>query len=118
MPYLGPETDGLAEILQRFGHELRRCRLQAGLSQMMLAERSGVSQSTISRLERGRAPQAAIMKVMLMSQALGRSLPLGFCPHDHGCAWERLDAHGRPVRAPLRERDWVLATGLPIPEDD
>lgn len=54
MPYLMPEDQRDRALLQRFGIELRRCRLAAGLSQVALAERSGVSQSTISRLEDGR----------------------------------------------------------------
>jgi transcriptional regulator with XRE-family HTH domain len=118
VPYLGPETEGLVAILQRFGQELRRCRMQAGMSQTMLADEAGVSQSTISRLERGRAPQAAMVKLVLLGEVLGHRLPLAFCPHDHGCAWERLDAVGRPVRSPALQPDWWLATGLPMPEDD
>ncbi len=98
MPYLGPETPGLGEMLRQFGAELRRCRYQAGWSQAQLAERSAVSQSTISRLERGKAPAAAMIKLVLLSDTLGYRFPLGFCPHDHACAWERLDEHGTPLR--------------------
>ena len=103
MPYRRPETAGLAEMLQRFGVELRRCRMDAGLSQSRLAEESGVSQSTISRLERGKAPAAAMLKLVLLSDALDNSFPLGYCPHDHTCAWGRLDADGMPTggRSPV-----------------
>jgi transcriptional regulator with XRE-family HTH domain len=84
-------------MLRRFGAELRRCRLQAGISQMQLANRSGVAQSTISRLERGRVPGASMSKLVQLSDVLGRYLPFGYCPHNHVCTWDRLDADGRPV---------------------
>lgn len=95
VPYQPAETTGIQEFLRRFGAELRRCREQAGLSQMMLAERSGVAQSTISRLERGLAAHAAMYKLVLLIAALGRRLPLAYCPHEHQCTWSRLDADGR-----------------------
>ena len=97
MPYQGPETPGLAGLLRQFGAELRRCRIHAGFSQTQLAERSGVSQSTISRLERGKAPMAAMLKLVLLSATLGYRFPLAYCPHDHSCAWERLDENGAPI---------------------
>lgn len=55
-----------------------------------------VSQSTISRLERGLAPHVAVYKLVMLSATLGARLPLAFCPHQHGCVWERLDARGVP----------------------
>ncbi|MFM9105861.1 MAG: ATP-binding protein [Chloroflexota bacterium] len=57
----------------RFGELLRRWRVRAGLSQEDLAERSGVSLSTVSGLERGRrrAPQPGSAK--LLADALGLS---------------------------------------------
>jgi len=97
MPYRRPETPGLADLLRRFGMELRRCRQQAGWSQTQLSERSGVSQSTISRLERGKAPAAAMVKLVYLSDALEYYFPLGYCPHGHDCAWKRLDHDGLPV---------------------
>ena len=57
-----------------------------------------ISGITISRLERGKAPAAAMIKLVLLSDTLGYRFPLGFCPHDHACAWERLDEHGTPLR--------------------
>jgi hypothetical protein len=33
-------------------------------------------------------------------------LPLAFCPHDHRCGWERLDASGAPIRRPLPGDGW------------
>ena len=97
MPYQGPETDHLASLSLQFGRQLRRCRLLAGMSQTRLAEASGVSQSTISRLERGLAPKATMIKLLLLGDVLARHLPLAFCPHDHTCTWQRLDEHGMPT---------------------
>ena len=112
MPYQGPESASQQEMMRRFGMELRRCRLQAGHSQSSLAELSGVSQSTISKLERGMAPRAALRMIVQMSATLGLRLPLAFCPHDHHCAWERLDANGVPIRSPVPiEREWWFRGG-------
>jgi transcriptional regulator with XRE-family HTH domain len=95
MPYQRPQDERDDRILRRFGLELRRCRLSAGLSQMVLSDRSGVSQSTISRLENGKAASAAMFKLVRLSDAMGGGLPLAFCPHDHACAWQGLDEDGR-----------------------
>jgi transcriptional regulator with XRE-family HTH domain len=98
MPYQRPEDDRDVRMLRRFGLELRRCRIYAGLSQVELSARSGVSQSTISRLENGKASSAAMFKIVLIGDAMGRGLPLAFCPHDHHCTWPRLNENGTPSR--------------------
>ena len=95
MPYLIPEDKHDRTLLQRFGVELRRCRLASGLSQVALAERARVSQSTISRLENGRAPAASVLKLVRLGDTLGSFFPLGFCPHTHHCSWVRLLEDGR-----------------------
>ena len=71
-----------------FGRYLRRARRIAQLSQTRLAELSGLSQSTISRLERALAPSVGVDRLVLLGQALGRALPLGLCPHEHDCPWQ------------------------------
>lgn len=109
MPYQRPEDQQDMELLRRFGVELRRCRLYAEVSQVTLAGRSGVSQSTISRMEHGKASSAAMFKLVRLSAAVGNGLPLGFCPHDHHCAWDRLDADGLPSRnrGPIVSEDYL-----------
>jgi transcriptional regulator with XRE-family HTH domain len=94
-------------MLRRFGTEFRRCRIYAGLSQVVLAERSGVSQSTISRIERGKASSAAMFKLVRISHAMGDRFPFAFCPHPHYCAWNRLDEDGvhSRNRAPIVSED-------------
>lgn len=70
------------------GRYLRRSRRYAQLTQRALAADGGLSQTMVSRLERGNAPAAPIQTFLRASAALGRLFPLGFCPHDHGCAWQ------------------------------
>ena len=41
------------DIRRRFGTNLRRCRLAAGLSQEEVAERMGVDRAHVSSMERG-----------------------------------------------------------------
>lgn len=78
---------------------------------MMLAERSGVAQSTISRLERGLVPRAAMVKIVLLASSLGRRLPLAYCPHEHNCAWSRLDVNGNRMESLVDVDIDVLALG-------
>lgn len=115
MPYQRPEDERDRQLLRRFGTEFRRCRIYAGLSQVVLAERSGVSQSTISRLERGLASSAAMFKLVRISDSMGDGFPFAFCPHPHYCAWNRLDEDGvhSRSRAPIVSEDYIrtLRTG-------
>ena len=67
MPYVPGDTGYIDGLLRDFGAELRRCRETANLSQNQLAERSGVSQSTISRMERGLAARAALWKLIMLA---------------------------------------------------
>ena len=102
MPYQRPEGEIDHALLRRFGIEFRRCRLYAGLSQVALAERSGVSQSTISRIERGKASSASLIKLVRISDAMLDGFPFGYCPHPHFCPWNRLDEDGRASVDPRR----------------
>jgi DNA-binding XRE family transcriptional regulator len=73
--------------LRTFGGCLRRGRHCAGLSQQRLADLAGVSQTLVSRLERGRAPHVSLSRVLAIQHVLGACLPLGICPHEHDCLW-------------------------------
>ncbi|MGI8867534.1 MAG: ATP-binding protein [Mycobacteriales bacterium] len=55
----------------RFGSELRRLRQAAGLSQELLAERSGLSVDAIAALERGRRRHPRLATIRLLADALG-----------------------------------------------
>ncbi len=75
------------------GRYFRRSRLYADMSQQTLADKAGVSQSMVSRLERGVAPGMDFHRFVDMCLVVGRLFPIGACPHDHLCAWQ-------PVRPP------------------
>ena len=68
------------------GRRFRNGRLQAGISQRRLAARAGVSQSLISRLERGLATGTSAERLIRIATAIGPYFPFGHCPHDHRCA--------------------------------
>jgi hypothetical protein len=93
-----------AEELDRlaaFGRFVKRARQCAGISQQRLADLSGVSQSVISRCERGQAPRLALERVLAIQAVLGGCLPMGVCPHDHNCIWQpRADGDDRFLRRP------------------
>ena len=70
-----------------FGARMRFGRMQAGISQRRLADLTGVSQSVISRLERGVATGIGLIYVVAIGMALGPDFPFGFYPHDDRCKW-------------------------------
>ena len=82
-------------LLLAFGQYVKRSRYLALMSQTQLAQASGVDQGAISRLERALAPAMNIERVVHLAAAMGRAFPLGYCPHEHWCQWQRA-----PDRAP------------------
>ena len=74
---------------QVIGARFRNGRVKAGLSQRRLAALAGVSQSTISRMERGLILGMRFEAAIRIAAAIGPSLPFGACPHqqEHGCGW-------------------------------
>ncbi|MFN8520311.1 MAG: helix-turn-helix domain-containing protein [Chloroflexota bacterium] len=73
--------------LTMLGAAVRMCRRQRGWSQRELEERSGVDQTTVSRIERGRVRGTQLIKLAWIAWALDDAMPLGGCPHDHRCAF-------------------------------
>ncbi len=59
----------------------------AGLSQREVAWRAGLSQSLVSRLERGLATGTTAERLIRIAEAIGPSFPFGFCPHHTNCAY-------------------------------
>lgn len=47
------DTNKDAEVRRRIGNEIRAARARARLTQMQLAEKSGISRATIARYEAG-----------------------------------------------------------------
>ncbi|WP_380161015.1 helix-turn-helix domain-containing protein [Kineococcus sp. R86509] len=69
-----PGVDGVTFTTgAQVGRWLRGLRLQAGLTQDQLSERTGVSQRYISELERGRT-NVTLSRLFLVASALGASL--------------------------------------------
>lgn len=86
------------DIRRVFGSNLRRYRLEAGLSQEAVAERMGVDRAHVSSMERGQQ-NVTLLTVWHTAQALGRR------------AAELLDENGaviagshKIVKAPRRKR--------------
>ena len=80
------------------GERFRLGRRQAGPSQRRVADRSGISQSEISRLERGKTPGMSAYRVFAIALALGNRFPFGTCPHQHRCVYST----DKPIIDPLR----------------
>lgn len=74
--------------LVEFGRNVRRARRIIGLSQQRVADRAQISQSMLSRLERGLAPAMPTEALVRLGRVLGGAFPLGTCPHDHDCPWQ------------------------------
>jgi transcriptional regulator with XRE-family HTH domain len=60
---------------------VREARAQAGLSQRALAERAGVAQSEIARIENGRQ-EPSFPRLQQLLRAAGFDLRLELVPHD------------------------------------
>jgi DNA-binding XRE family transcriptional regulator len=72
------------------GARFRNGRNQAGLSQRRLADKAGISQSVVSRFERGLVRKMSAERIVRLALALGPKFPFGCCPHDDGCPWPRV----------------------------
>ena len=78
------------------GARFRNGRRQAGLTQRQLADIAGISQSVVSRFERGHVRRMSAERIVRMALALGPRFPFGCCPHDDGCPWPR-EVNQRPT---------------------
>lgn len=90
------------------GRYLRRARSYAQKTQQQIADESGVSQSMVSRAERGRAPGMRLERFLAMCQSLGRLFPLGACPHEHECGWQPIKRPERHVTDAIRYLESLL----------
>jgi len=64
-------------LLRRLGERLRHVRVDLGQSQSQVAERAGISQSSVSRMERGKAGGTPIRTWTVVADVLGLSIELG-----------------------------------------
>jgi transcriptional regulator with XRE-family HTH domain len=97
-PDTGRHTFEAEPDLIALGRYLRRARRYSGKSQARVALDANVSQSMVSRVERGVAPGMPLEKFVAVVKALGRLFPLGACPHGHECAWQL-------IRPPQRDKE-------------
>ena len=104
----------IEQWLLRFGTAVKAARRHASLSQETLAARSGVNQSSISRLEHGTTPYMSLLRLGRISVGLGGRVPLGPCPHGHECAFGRPLATAEEVRAYVKRRQFI-AQGIVDP---
>lgn len=79
-------TRQAGSILRQLGTELRDARLAAGLSQRYVAEKAGLTQTRISRTERGLRPAVSVGELVIHAAVLGLRLSV------------RLYPEGSPVR--------------------
>ena len=103
-PMGDPETVGVSLL----GRYIRRSRRLTGMTQQQLADKAGVSQSMVSRIERGLEPAAPAARLIRLLQPLARFFPLGVCPHDHNCAWQPI----KPPREPVSDDPSGLVRAL------
>ncbi|WP_066587488.1 helix-turn-helix domain-containing protein [Corynebacterium provencense] len=64
-------------------YRLRELREQAGLTQAELAERIGVGQRQVSKIERGDIDNAKVSTIRSYLEAVGGALSLDFVSGDH-----------------------------------
>lgn len=84
------------------GARFRHARLLSGLSQRRIAELAGVSQSSVSRLERGVSGGMRTEALLRIAISIP-NFPLGYCPHGHRCAYP-FEPPGNWRRQPKRQR--------------
>ena len=78
-----------AERLRQIGQEIRRLRLEGGISQRRLAEAAGVAAGFLSHVERGeRQPSLAVMESL--ASALGADLSVHLYPNTGPTIHDRL----------------------------
>jgi transcriptional regulator with XRE-family HTH domain len=106
---------GPPDPLVLLGRYLRRSRYFVEKSQQRLADDTGVSQSMISRAERGRAPSMRTDKLVALGGGLGRIFPLGCCPHNHDCAWQPARPRGTPPPRDNPVTEMVVGSYLEVP---
>lgn len=64
-------------VCEAIGREIRRVRKEEGLSQQELAQKAGISQQLISRIEKGKE-NISLITLKKISKALGRRAEISF----------------------------------------
>jgi transcriptional regulator with XRE-family HTH domain len=108
----------VGRLLLTTGHELREARVGAGLSLREVGSAAGVSHSTLSRIERGRSPEASIVVLARVAATVGLELGVRLYPDGDPIR----DAAQVSLLGRLRDRcspklRWQYEAPLPIPGD-
>src|SRR3954468_12628652 len=97
MPHgLGVVDDWTIAAMREFGDAIRQVRRHHGGTQRGLARRSGISQSTISRLETGLAPGMCVVWVSRLLAAMQEDLVSGAMSTGAGSSSGSWRAGSRP----------------------
>jgi transcriptional regulator with XRE-family HTH domain len=106
LPSSADPTDSAPMVEELVGRAVLRCRLYWGWSQKELERRSGVDQTTISRLERGLQKGLSVRRLFAILKAL-RVADVLFEPRKSSVAPTALDLmiHGDPWERALRRAD-------------
>jgi DNA-binding XRE family transcriptional regulator len=99
-PYVSERGELPPEHFAVIGARFRNGRGQMGLTQRRVAEIASISQSVVSRFERGLVGRMSAERIVRLALALGPRFPFGCCPHDHDCPW--------PPNPPARETVWQM----------
>jgi transcriptional regulator with XRE-family HTH domain len=102
MPWTQESDPYSAEIRAELGRALRELRQLQGLSQKGLEDRSGLDQTIISRLERGRDVKLRLTRLLILLRALGVARIELESRHEGAsiAAFMRRHERGRPTDAP------------------
>lgn len=103
--------------LQELGYEIRRARLERGLTQAQLANAAGLSRTTLNQLENGLFPDLGVRKVVAILEKLGLDLAVQTAPEARGTDFIRMACTTANVsyKVALTEDELIhaLLTGKP-----
>jgi len=101
-------------ILTTFGREVRNARLEAGVSQVTLANATGMSDSKVARIEAGQSQRLAVVDAVVLADAVGLDLAVRAYP---GRGPTRDAAHARRLQSLLNHVGHPLQsrTEAPLP---
>jgi len=97
--------------LQEIGFEVRRARLDHGLTQAQLAKAAGVSRVTLNQLETGMSPNLGARKLQALLEGVGLTLAIQPAPRTPGSDFIRLAATSASVsfKQPLTDAELIRA---------
>lgn len=105
--------------LQELGFEIRRARIERGLTQAQLATAAGLSRPTLNRLENGLFPDLGVKKVLAILETLALDLSVQPAPETRRPDFIRMACTAANVsyKIPLTEDELIhalIAGKLPV----